>query len=370
MSLTNKIYKYLIKPLAFRQDPEETHNSAIRLGKIISSNLFLQSALSSAYNYQNPLLEQSLLGIQFKNPVGLAAGFDKNAEIIPAMQSIGFGFTEVGATTAKSCEGNIGIRLKRFPENKSLWINLGLNNQGTDSIYQRLNLFSPKVPVGINIAKTNCKETANPEVAISDYVYSIKKFSSLKSISYLTINISCPNAYGGQPFSDPKLLSSLLNEVSKLKISKPVFLKLSPDLNKKTIDKIILLSKKHKISGFICSNLTKSKNLKSGGFSGLPVQEKSNSLISYVYKKTHLNPKSKKQNYNPIIIGVGGIFSAEDAYKKIKLGSNLVQLITGMIYEGPSLINEINRNLSILLKRDGFKNITEAVGSAHKNKPL
>tara|TARA_Y100000034_G_scaffold136608_1_gene214113 strand:+ start:899 stop:1981 length:1083 start_codon:yes stop_codon:yes gene_type:complete len=356
-TLTRKVYKSILKPLAFKRDPEETHNKAIKLGIKLGKSPLFKSLLSNIYNYENPILSQNLLGIKFKNPVGLSAGFDKNAELSDILPTIGFGFAELGSITAKPCSGNKGTRIKRLPNKESLWINLGLNNKGADKIYNSLKSISPQIPLGISIAKTNCKETVKEKVAISDYLYSIKKFANLKQASYLTINISCPNAYGGQPFSDPKLLSQLLSKVSALKMKKPIFIKISPDLDKKTIDETLKLAKKHKISGLICSNLTKKHKEKSGGLSGKPLEAKANNLISYIYKKT----KGKF-----VIIGVGGIFSAEDAYKKIKLGASLVQLITGMIYEGPSLISEINRDLVNLLKKDGFKNISDAIGTAHK----
>ena len=356
-------YKGVIKKILFKIDPEKTHNSAIKTGKKLGSNKITKALTSSLFNYQNPILEQSILNIKFKNPVGLSAGFDKNAEIIPILESVGFGFAEVGSITAKPCKGNKGIRIKRMPKVQGLWINLGLNNEGADVISKKLKNLSSKIPVGISIAKTNCKETVDEKIAIEDYSYSIKKFQNIGE--YITINISCPNAYGGQPFSDPISLSKLLKEVSKLKIKKPIFIKMSPDLDKKTIDKIIQISKRYKISGFICSNLNKKHKEKSGGISGKFVEDKANSLLSYIYKKTNLKSKPGKHKF--VLIGVGGIFSAEDAYKKIKLGANLVQIITGMIYEGPQLIGQINRGLVKLLKRDGFSNISQAVGSAYKN---
>ena len=313
---------------------------------------------SKLFNYQHPSLEQKILGIKFKNPIGLSAGFDKNADLINIMGSVGFGFVEIGSVTAHPFEGNPGTRLKRIVDKESLYVNIGLKNEGSLTIKNKLKNKKFKIPYGINIAKTNCKENVAPKNAIKDYIFSLKTLKSFGS--YFTINISCPNAFGGQPFTSPELYSSLLYEIEKLKIKKPVFIKLSPDLNKKQIDSILEISENYSISGFICTNLTKKRLKNTGGYSGKLVEKSSNNLLSYVYKKL----KNKNKKY--ILIGSGGISSTEDAFKKISLGANLVQLITGMIYQGPSLIGKINYDLVKILEKKGFKSISEAVGSANK----
>ncbi len=348
----------LLKNILFSFDPEKVHNEFIKIGKALSHYEASKKAVSLVFNYKHPSLEQTLQGIKFSNPVGLSAGFDKNAELIPIMENVGFGFVEVGSITAKSCEGNPGVRLKRIIENKSLWVNLGLNNNGADEISSRLKKQEFNIPFGISIAKTNCKETIEPGIAIEDYIYSLKKFRNIGN--YFTINVSCPNAFGGQPFSDPVLFESLCKEMKKLNIKKPIFVKFSPDLENNNVKKIISISEKYNINGFICSNLTKKDiGFSSGGMSGKKLEDKANGLLSFVYKQT------RSWKTKPILIGNGGIFCAEDAYKKIKLGADLVQLVTGMIYQGPSLIGEINYNLVKLLKKDGYKNISEAVGTAN-----
>ncbi|MBI2632340.1 quinone-dependent dihydroorotate dehydrogenase, partial [Candidatus Pacearchaeota archaeon] len=293
----------------------------------------------------------------FKNPVGLSAGFDKNAELINILPSIGFGFMEVGSITARQCEGNVGIRLKRLPKKKSIWVNMGLNNKGANAISNKLKNKKFKVPIGISIAKTNCKETTDTEKGINDYIETIKIFESKNIGDFFVLNISCPNSYGGQTFHNPGLYERLLKEIVKIKIKKPIFVKLSPDLSKKNIDKIINISDKYIIKGFVCSNLTKKHSFRKGGLSGKAVEEKANRMIKYIYKKT----RGKF-----IIIGVGGIFSAEDAYKKIKLGASLVELITGLIYQGPGLISKINSEIVKLLNQDNYSNIKEAIGKGIK----
>lgn len=345
------VYDYVVKPICFSQDPERVHNFFIYCGKILGKIGIGKAIVRVLFNYQDKILEQRIYGIKFRNPIGLSAGFDKNAELVSIMEDVGFGFVEVGSVTARACSGNSGIRLKRVLDKKGIWVNLGLNNDGADEIEKRLNGRKFKIPFGVSIARTNCKEAALEKEGIKDYVYS---FGVLQDVGdYITLNISCPNSYGGQPFSEPKRYEKLLKKITPKKIRKPIFVKLSPDLDNGKLDKIIEISMKYGISGFICSNLTKKGEVSSGGFSGKIVEDKSNQLLEYVYRKT---------KGECVLIGAGGIFSAEDAYRKIRLGANLVQLITGMIFKGPALIGEINYDLTRLLKRDGFKNIGEFVG--------
>lgn len=353
--INDVVYRNFLKKIYFKIDPEKVHNRFIKIGKFLGNNWLGKKAVSLAFNYQDKMLEQEILGIKFRNPVGLSAGFDKNAETIEIMSDVGFGFVEVGSVTANASSGNPGKRLWRIPEQKSLRVNFGLNNKGAKEIAEELNGEEFSIPFGISVAKTNSKETVEVKKGIFDYVESLKVFRNIGD--YFVLNISCPNSYGGQPFSDAKRYENLLKEVDKLKIKKPIFVKLSPDLSKKEIDKIIEISGKYKISGFVCTNLTKNHKLGSGGLSGKAVSSLSDKLLEYVYGKT----KGKF-----VLIGVGGIFSAEDAYRKIKLGSSLVELVTGMIYQGPALIGEINLGLVKLLKKDGYGNIGEAVGKGVK----
>jgi dihydroorotate dehydrogenase len=211
------------------------------------------------------------------------------------------------------------------------------------------------LPVGINIAKTNAPETSDIQIGIEDYFFTYKTFQDVGD--YFTINISCPNTCEEKPiFAEPQNLDLLLNKIFSIKKVKPVFIKLSPDLPETQLNGILEVCKKHPVDGFVCTNLTKVNLLNhqgKGGFSGKAVEELSNKLIKKVYKYN----AGKK-----IILGVGGVFTAEDAYKKIKSGASLIELITGMIFDGPQVISEINRGLVKLLKKDGYKNISEAVG--------
>jgi dihydroorotate dehydrogenase len=243
---------------------------------------------------------------------------------------------------------------------KGLVVYTGLKNEGCERVSGRLRNRKFAIPIGTNIAKTNSRKTVETEVGISDYVKAFDQFTDIGS--YFTINISCPNAFGGQPFTDAKRLDQLLSRIAKIATKKPIFLKISPDLTEREVDQIIDVARGYRIAGFICTNLTEQrKNEKivdkavpeTGGVSGKPVEGLANDLISYVYQIT-------KGEF--IIIGCGGVFSAADAYKKIKLGASLVELLTGMIYEGPQVISEINQGLARLLKQDGFKNISQAIG--------
>lgn len=356
--LLNKYSYKLLKPILFTQDPEDMHVLFIKIGSILGNLPPTRLILKLLFSYNNPALSQNIRNIQFKNPCGLAAGFDKDARIIKAIEAIGFGFTEVGSITALPCKGNPGKRLDRILDKQSIWVNLGLNNQGAKKVKKRIQKTKSKIPIGVSIAKTNCKETSNDEIGLNDYLTSLDLLKNQGD--FIVLNISCPNAYGGQPFSKPSLYNNLIKEAAKRKIKKPILVKLSPDLSDQNLNTILKISEKYNVSGFICSNLSKKHNRKSGGMSGKLVQKKADDLLSKVYTKTR--PWKTK----PILIGVGGISSAQDAYKKIKLGANLVQLITGMIYHGPGLISEINHNLVKLLKKDGYSNISEAIGKAHK----
>lgn len=360
-------YKNLIKPVIFMMDPENVHDYAIILGKFFGNYSITRKLTSICFEYKNPILKQNIFGIKFENPVGLAAGFDKNAEMTRIARHLNFGFTEVGSITGEPCEGNPRPRLWRLIKSKGIIVWYGLKNDGVEKIYRRLKNLSFSVPLGISVARTNSKEVIGLEKEIPDYIKTLRIFSAGGLGDYFVINISCPNTCGGAEFHNPDNLEKLLKEVSTLKIAKPIFIKMQPDLPKETIYKIIELARVYGIRGFISSNLAKKReNLKVsdlkelenidpgyGGVSGKPMEHMSNDLIKYLYQKTR---------GEFVIIGCGGVFSAEDAYKKIRLGASLVQIITGMIFEGPQLISQINYGLVELLKRDRFKNISEAVG--------
>jgi len=362
--LLNIEYRFLIKPVLFSQDPERVHDNMIFLGHKLGQNKITKKLFKFIYNYEHKILETNLAGIKIKNPVGLAAGFDKDAEITEILPSVGFGFAEVGSITGKYCLGNSHPRLWRLPKSKSVVVYYGLKNKGCDKIVNRLKTENVKsdIPIGFSVAMTNIAENSDIEKAVEDYAYAFEKVSEIAD--YITVNISCPNITCGEEklFLVPENLEKLLARLDQIKFEKPVFVKMSPDLNLKIIDEILEVLEKHRIAGIICTNLTKKRDSKlivekivpeNGGLSGLPVREASDQLLAYLYKKA---------GHRFVLIGCGGIFSAKDAYKKIRLGASALQLITGMIYNGPQFIGDLNFELAKLLKKDGFKNISEAVG--------
>lgn len=358
------LYKTLVKRILFLTEPEVIHDRTIRLCRFFGKSRFGRGLVSIFFNYSHPFLKQNILGIKFPNPIGLAAGFDKDALLADFLPSLGFGFAEVGSITGEPCEGNPKPRLWRLKKSQALVIYYGLKNEGCEKISALLKNKKFTIPIGTSIAKTNCQATAETQTGINDYVKAFKHFTDIGS--YFTVNISCPNAFGGQPFTDGERLNILLAELDKIATPKPIFLKMSPDLTEKEVDAIVEVAQKHRVNGFICTNLTKLRDNKkikeekvpeNGGISGKVLEDSANRQISYIYSKT-------RGKY--VIIGCGGVFSAQDAYKKIRSGASLVQLITGMIFEGPQLISEINQGLVRLLKKDGFNQISQAVGVDNK----
>ncbi len=351
------MYKKFIRPILFRGNAESVHNSLILLGRVLAFSR-MSRILRKNFVFKNKKLKNKVMGIEFDNPIGLAAGFDKNAYLVDFMPDIGFGFLEIGSVTAEACAGNPKPRLHRLVKDRGIIVNYGLANQGAIKVCERLKNKKFRVPVGISIAKTN-DPSIKGEESINDYLRSFKIMREIGN--YTTINISCPNAGDGRSFEDSVLLESLLKKINKIRNQKKILLKVSPDINIKNLDKILNLSEKYKINGFVVSNLSKNReglsndsNLKyPGGISGQHTREKSNNLIKYIFRKT----KGKF-----VIVGCGGVFNGADAYEKIKYGASLIQMITGMIFEGPGVIKKINKELVELIKKDGYKNIREAIG--------
>lgn len=359
------LYVNVLKQIFFKFDPEVVHDRLLSAGKFLGKYGITRALTSFFFSYSNPILKQEILGIKFDNPIGLAAGFDKNAEILDILPAVGFGFAEMGSITGEPCTGNAQRpRLWRLLKSKSLVVYYGLKNNGCEEIVKRIQRKKYSIPFGISVAKTNCQATAERKAGIVDYHKAL--MTSVTVGDYYTVNISCPNAFGGQPFTDPESLEQLMTELDKVETKKPIFLKFSPDYSFPQIDSLLEVCARHRVHGFISSNLTKIRENKNiydsnlpevGGMSGKVVEEMADKLIEHLWKKT-------QGKY--VIIGCGGVFNAEDAYKKIRLGSSLIQLVTGMIFEGPQSISSINEGLVRLLKRDGFKNISQAVGSAFK----
>jgi dihydroorotate dehydrogenase len=358
----SRIYRRIFKPIAFRFDPETVHDSITSVGNWIGKRVWARQIARLLWFYENPILRQTICGIDFSNPVGLTAGFDKDGLLVEILPDVGFGFAEIGSVTGEPCEGNLKPRLWRLPKSEALIVYFGLKNDGCEVIRDRLSNKIFRIPIGVSVAKTNCQETCDVEIGIADYVKAMKAF--LDVADYITINISCPNAFGGEPFTNPELLEQLLCATDSLHARQPIFLKMPADLSFEEIDKLVDVALTHQVQGLILSNLTKRRDSQKinpadivpsekGGISGRPVFDPSNDLIEHLYKRV---------GGRLVLIGTGGIFSAEDAYEKILRGASLVQLATGMIFCGPQLIGQINRGLVRLLQRDGYNSIQEAIG--------
>ena len=358
------MYEYLLKPILFRLDPEGVHDFFMEIGHTLGNFHWGRWIVGAFCRYKNPALRTEVLGIKFVNPIGLAAGFDKDVNLTRIMPAVGFGFMEVGAVTRHPYEGNVGLRLARLPKDKSLIVYYGLKNIGAEAVEAKLRHQKFSFPVGINIAKTNRADIKGAK-SIEDYVETYRMLAS--RFAYVTLNVSCPNAQDGCLFQEPHLLDELLAAFSHEKKYCPIFLKISNHLSVAEVDEILAVVKKYSfVDGFVVGNLSKRRHdldLKSspaeldkiptGGLSGAPVRELSTNLIRHIYKKT-------QGKY--VIIGLGGVFTAEDAYEKIKAGASLVQIITGLIYGGPLAVKRINKGLVKLLKRDGYAHVSDAVG--------
>jgi len=360
------LYRNFLKELFFLQDPEDVHDRMTGMGGFLGGNIITRNMTGVVFGYKNKILEQDVAGIHFKNPIGLAAGFDKDAHLTSILPKVGFGYEEIGSVTGEKCLGNPRPRLWRLKKSKSLLVYYGLKNDGCEVIARKLQHKKFIFPVGVSIAKTNSPDTANDEKGIIDYVKAYKTFSDANIGDYFTINISCPNAYGGEPFTTPEKFDRLMAAIRTVKSVKPLFIKMPAEMSFDIVDGMIEVARKHRVTGFISTNLAKDRNnevIKDSGFpevggmSGKVVEDLSNAQVAYLYKRTR---------GEFVIVGCGGVFNAADAYKKIRLGASLIQLITGMIFCGPQVIGEINRGLASMLKRDGFANISEAVGVDNK----
>jgi len=370
--LTGFLYTKAAKPLLFLLSPDTAHSMLIGVGRQIQKIAVIRWLLHAVWAYENDtVLAQTHNGIRFKNPVGLSAGFDKNIQLPPILKAIGFGFAETGSITAKPTVGNARPWFQRLIHTQSLIVHAGLANQGVVAIMARLAAYPAKIfddfVLNVSIAYTNDRTIKNDAQCIDDYIISARQVQKNKRASMITLNISCPNTYGGEPFTNPEKLDQLLSRIDELKLSEPVFLKMPSDLGWDEFDTMLRVASRHKVAGVTICNLTKSRDLVDprdttkelirGGLSGVPVRNLSNELIKRTYA-------SYGKRFT--IVGVGGVFTATDAYTKIKLGASLVELITGMIFFGPQRIGQINRELAQLVQQDGYRSIHDAIGVENK----
>jgi len=363
-------YRTLFRPLLFRFDPEWIHDRTMQAGHLFGSIGAVRAVMSAVYGFADPRLETEVCGIQFSNPLGLAAGFDKSGRAIQALAALGFGHLEIGSISADSSVGNPKPRLWRLPMDRAIVVHYGLPNNGAEAVARELAHKPLPIPLGINIVKTNRGLDAPPDPddeIIADYVRSV---DTLKGCGdYLVLNLSCPNTEMGRDFfSDHRNTVRLLTALAELDIRCPLFLKISPLGGVHAIEELLAAADGFDfVSGFVF-NLAPGKpdNLKTptrvtdplpGATSGKPIEKQMNDRIRQMYRWMD------RKRYR--IIGIGGVFSAEDAYLKIRLGSSLVQLMTALVYDGPAVVKRINRGLCELLERDGFANVTEAVGTGN-----
>ena len=340
------MYKSIIRSFLFKFDPEAVHYFTFDLIKIFFKIPFSARLVRSLFHVNHPNLERELFGLKFKNPVGLAAGFDKNALLYNELAHFGFGFIEVGTVTPKAQEGNPKKRLFRLKADNGLINRMGFNNAGLEALIARLKKNKNKVIVGGNISKNN---QTSADQYTEDYAQCFKALHAY--VDYFVLNVSCPNVGSHAKLTDKDYLTELITEIkhlnSEFDIQKPILLKIAPDLNQLQLDEIITLVSETKIAGVIACNTSISRvGLKTpktvletigmGGVSGQPIKSKSTEVIRY------LSQKSQKAFS---IIGVGGIHSAQDALEKIEAGADLVQIYTGFVYEGPALIKRINKAL-------------------------
>jgi dihydroorotate dehydrogenase len=350
------IYRRLLRPLLFRLPPETAHELALDTLRFLPTG--------TVKSVSTPVRR---FGLEFKNPVGLAAGFDKNGVAVDALARMGFGFIEVGTVTNQPQTGNPKPRIFRLPSDRALINRLGFNNQGAEQVAANLRRSKRNCVIGVNIGKSR---SVPIDEAIADYLASFEKIYQVAD--YVAINVSSPNTPNLRELQAPDRLKELINalqernrELAGEGIRKPLLLKIAPDLTDKEIESIVEVALTTQIVGIIATNTTISRDglqtppasiqsYGEGGLSGAPLRKKSTDIISRAY--------AVSRGKLPII-GVGGVFTAEDTWEKIRAGAGLIQLYTGFIYEGPRIARRVNEGLDAILKRERFDSIDEAIGS-------
>ena len=340
------MYKLFIRRFLFLFDPEKIHYFTFSLIRFLCKVPFFSAIFRAMYLIEDKRLERNLFGITFKNPVGLAAGFDKNAVLYNELANFGFGFIEIGTVTPIGQEGNPKKRLFRLKDDQGIINRMGFNNDGLETAIEQLKKNKGKLIIGGNIGKNT---QTSPQNYTNDYEECFKGLHPY--VDYFVLNVSCPNVGSHEKLNDKEYLLELILAIQNLNLleptQKPILLKIAPDLNNNQLDEIIEIVAETKIDGIIASNTSTSRSglkaskkqlqeIGNGGLSGIPIKEKSTRVIKYL--------KDTSNKAFPII-GVGGIHSAKDALEKIEAGADLVQIYTGFIYEGPGLIKQINKAL-------------------------
>ena len=339
--LTSDWYQDLVRPLLFRMDPETAHHLAMRL---LRSAPQIPGALALWRSFAPPPQPRTLFGLQFRNPFGLAAGFDKNGIAIPAWEALGFGFVEIGTVTAKPQPGNPRPRIFRYPKQGALVNRLGFNNDGADVIGTRLrrlreSALAPSIPIGVNLGKSKVTPL---EEAAADYLYSFRQLAPVAD--YIVLNVSSPNTPGLRTLQEHDALVALLrvmtDENARRPSPKPLLLKIAPDLSEEALGEIVGACEEFGLAGMIATNTTLDYAAligadEEGGLSGRPLQARSTAIIRLLHSRTRLP-----------IIGVGGVCDAASAREKLEAGAELLQIYSGYIFRGPNLLREISASLS------------------------
>jgi dihydroorotate dehydrogenase len=344
LKIFTTLYKFILKPLFFLLSPERAHHITLFLFQILLSIPIINYLVRRSYAVADKNLEREVFGLNFLNPVGLAAGFDKNGKYLRTMAALGFGHIEVGTVTPRPQPGNPQPRLFRLKKDEALINRMGFNNAGVDELVKQLQKMRPPgIIIGGNIGKN--KDTPN-EQATDDYVYCFEKL--FPYVDYFVVNVSSPNTPGLRALQEKEPLTQLLQTLQHLNqqrlASKPILLKIAPDLTDEQLDDIVEIVESTKIAGIIATNTTISREglsenvaeIGAGGLSGKPLKERSTAVIRYL---------NQQSNGRLVIIGVGGIATAADVMEKLEAGASLVQLYTGLIYEGPNIVQHINKSL-------------------------
>jgi dihydroorotate dehydrogenase (fumarate)/dihydroorotate dehydrogenase len=359
------IYEQLIRPLAFRLDAERMHNTSLRVIGWIGRSRYLRERYWRKYQVVDARLRCNVGGLSFSNPIGLAAGYDKNGAVVPGLEALGFGFLEIGSVSADPSPGNPKPRLFRLPQHQAIIVNYGLPNVGAKAVVRNLSRVKRRIPLGINVVNTNRLCCEPDEVVLQDFQRVVR--DTRDCADYLVLNLSCPNTESGREFfADRQYVVQLLDRLKSESLAIPVFLKVSPLGGVAAVESLLeAVDPFPFVTGFIFNTpggkpeglgLTdEQRRQMPGAVTGSIHQATMNEAIANLYQRMD------RQRYR--IIGVGGIFTAEDAYKKIRLGASLVQLYTALVYRGPGVVRDINRGLIALLDRDGVPNIPAAVGA-------
>jgi dihydroorotate dehydrogenase (fumarate)/dihydroorotate dehydrogenase len=363
------LYTRFVRPALFRVDPERIHDRAIAAAETASSAEWFCSLLRQRLTFDDSALACEVAGIHFRHPVGLAAGFDKSGRGIPVWESFGFSHVEIGSVSAQFSAGHPKPRLFRLPEDRAIVVNYGLPNDGAERVAQRLAQLQPTRPLGVNLVNTNHgpgAPAASDDAIVADYIASIRALEP--HASYLSLNLSCPNTCDGRAFvSDTGRVRLLLDAVAAEQPEKPIFLKVAPFADSASLDAFLqAVSGYAFVSGFAVNlppgkppgMLASPERLSSmpGAVSGKPCEAAANRTIESLYCR--LDPGRYQ------IIGAGGVFTADDAWRKMQLGASLVQCLTALIYEGPLVVMDICQGLARIARREGLRNLQEAVGSA------